>query len=331
MRVDIYHNLSWKQYVAREISRRSDINYAYMLESMRADLKKLSERMKAKFTQLGQIISDYRVYNEYIKKEPQEVTCYSFIRNSVYELDCIDDLLLLQFEHQDSRNILDAIEQISKDYPDSWFDPDFKNGPAYIVKTEPIRLQRRNFGVFDMVLILYPDFKKGMSPYDTATIAETPFSISAGNYSGIVHPHVLNEHICLGEHAVLAENFLRFGYLYEYFDICNRVLHSYNSDRPYARIDNWQAIMCGECNGVVQNNCYKCPTCYRVYCQLCLAECERCNGVACPHCSLNQRCVSCGKRVCRKCFRTCSHCSKGFCVSCYVNQRGLCKTCYHVK
>jgi hypothetical protein len=188
------------------------------------------------------------------------------------------------------------------------------------VVTEKIELESEDLGRYEIQLDCdslaqeFPDYRV-VSDDGTNSVPD----------SEVCHPHVQGEELCAGDGRPGIESALKQGRLLDFFQIVDRVLHTYNPGSAFVSLDVWNGIWCRDCgHAAAENHISRCTECSAHVCDDCNAECCCCLGSLCGSCG--ERCQTCEEVACENCLQTCTSCSKFHCNSC-LDGRSICKTC----
>lgn len=199
---------------------------------------------------------------------------------------------------------------------------DLRKGTLSVV-TECIVLEDLDLGPFQISL----DWKSAHG--STSKYVVHALEPSCPEYrSHITHPHVMNDRLCEGEAQSALRQALQSGRLTDFFQIINRVLHTYNSSSPYASIDDWNGTNCQDCGANIASDCSHCHACGDALCDDCCTCCSICETSACVGCL--QICPGCENQVCSHCANVCERCSKSVCPECLDTTTQLCQECDNV-
>lgn len=218
----------------------------------------------------------------------------------------------LQFSMLEIMRDLQALEN---DFVDVEFDAKKK---TISVTTEPIELEGVFLGPFQVVLELR--YLGQSLPY--SVIAKEPNS--AASYSSATHPHVQNDALCEGDGHHAIRRALADGRIYDFFQIVNQILHSYNSGSAYISLDDWDGVSCDACGDTVgEDDCCSCSQCTDRLCSNCSQSCDGCDGSFCNSCL--SVCEGCQNSYCSGCLSPCNCCNQSFCEHCLT--RSKCDDC----
>lgn len=305
-----------------------------------------------------------KAYLKLISKLIKKAIRYTKISKHIYKPQMIEALEDLQnsFESiiiiQNNISVRDVFEELvalKNIYSKIAIDGKWCNGEredndlqGITIDTEPITLDddgiKYNLGRFRIHLNY--DCKRNIEALDPKPCYY---------HDGIVHPHVRDGYLCEGEAANAITIALKDLRLVDFFDLVNGVLHTYSSDNPFCRLDEWEGQPCVECNcamsedeGFYCERCeksplcddcmercsscrsyfcsecmIKCSSCKQKRCKNCIVECSTCEDLLCEDC--NYVCNDCGNCYCAHCSKECSECNKTFCNEC--DSLNKCKLC----
>ena len=135
----------------------------------------------------------------------------------------------------------------------------------------------------------------------------------------VTHPHVSDEHLCMGDGKMAIFGAVQQGRLYDAFEIIKSILNTYNPDSPYVKLSEWEngsedeESSCDEC-GYSTDDLSTCNSCGHIVCDECSRSCNSCENTFCNNCL--QTCPECDESVCNGCMTECSECHKPMCRSC---------------
>ncbi|HNO80094.1 MAG TPA: hypothetical protein PKN33_18760 [Phycisphaerae bacterium] len=216
------------------------------------------------------------------------------------------------------RAILEELLEIDVEFGKVRLDSDAN---AICVQTEPITLDHIELGRFEIQLHL-----GAIAAIDESNclrvLALDPNPCAADEL--IVHPHVSDDRLCLGDATGPLQAALRQCRFADAFQIAAAVLRTYNDGSPYCTLDVWHGRTCEDC-GVVSHddNSYFCEHCEQHFCDECYSGCVVCHESSCASCLAS--CEMCDERVCCSCLQSCSHCGESACASCLEEE--LCQSC----
>ncbi len=216
------------------------------------------------------------------------------------------------------RDVYDDILEINAEFGNVRFDRDAN---ALCVQTEPITLDHIELGRFEMQLHLGAIAANDESTW-LRVVALDPNPCAVDEL--IVHPHVNDERVCLGDAAGPLQTAARQGRFADVFQIAAAVLRTYNTGSPYCALDIWHGRTCEDCGAVSHDdNSYFCEHCEQHFCDECYSGCVVCNESSCASCLAS--CEMCDERVCCGCLQSCSHCGESACALCLEEE--LCPSC----
>ncbi len=147
----------------------------------------------------------------------------------------------------------------------------------------------------------------------------------ASEHAGTIHPHVQSNTLCEGEGRNAIRVALAEGRLFDFFTIVNSILHTYNPDSAYTRMEDWDGLMCNDCGRTMHTDdeC-SCEACSTTSCLDCTTGCTDCGDRYC--CDCISECQVCDEPACTACLRKCNDCDETCCKSC-LNNDNLCEEC----
>jgi hypothetical protein len=185
--------------------------------------------------------------------------------------------------------------------------------------TEPITLSHhehtQKFGRFEVTI--------GVRPHShevylrAVALDPNPSTISEDT----THPHVQDEHVCLGEGQFSFDRAANSGRYLDAVDIVFSVLRTYNDGSPYVRLSSWNGYYCNNCDDVNEDEPGTCACCDEDLCDGCCGNnCGDCGSGMHSGCAME--CSTCSRVRCGGCLRGgqdgesyCSRCSAR-CVKC---------------
>ncbi len=187
------------------------------------------------------------------------------------------------------------------------------------VHTDAIAIEGVELGSFE--IRLYWEKLSHALSYDIEAREPNP----ASEHAGTVHPHVQNHTLCEGDGRNAIRAALNEGRLFDFFQIVNSILHTYNPDSAYTRMENWDGVTCNDCGRTmhVDDEC-SCEACSTTSCVDCTTACTECSDRYCYDCI--GECAICDMSVCTACSRKCQDCDEMCCKSC-LNNDNLCEEC----
>ena len=216
------------------------------------------------------------------------------------------------------RAILEELLEIDAEFGNVRFDRDAN---ALCVQTEPITFDHIELGRFEIQLHLgaIAAIDESNCLHVTA-LDPNPCAVD----ELIVHPHVSDERVCLGDATGLLQTAVRQSRFADAFQIAAAVLRTYNDGSPYCALDVWHGRTCEDC-GVVSHddNSYFCEHCEQHFCDECYSGCVVCHESSCVSCLAS--CGMCDERVCCSCLQSCIRCGESACASCLEEE--LCPSC----
>ena len=188
-----------------------------------------------------------------------------------------------------------------------------------IVRTDAIAIEDVELGAFE--IRLYWEKLSHVLSYDIDACDPSP----ASEHAGTIHPHVQNNTLCEGEGRNAIRAALAEGRLFDFFTIVNSILHTYNPDSAYTRMEDWDGISCTDCGRTMHTDdeC-SCEACSTTSCLDCTTGCTDCGDRYC--CDCISECEVCDEPACTACLRKCNDCDETCCRSC-LNNDNLCEEC----
>lgn len=186
------------------------------------------------------------------------------------------------------------------------------------VVTDRVLLEEIDLGRFAIVLEI--DRLGASRPYRIEALDPHP----AASNDDVVHPHVQGERLCEGDGHEAIQRSLADGNIADFFLFVRQILHTYNPDSPYVRLEEWEEQECPDCGGLAAE-LTECRQCRSSICFDCLACCGRCCDGFCASCL--ESCSSCRDVLCSECMTYCDHCSTNLCQEC-MSDDGLCHECH---
>lgn len=219
--------------------------------------------------------------------------------------------------------IYDDLKELDEHFPVLKWDCN-----ALWVKTEPITLDDIYLGAFEIRLPIRVLGRMGNSD-DFRVIALDRHP--SEKREDVVHPHVEGTHLCTGEATDSIALALKQGRILDFFQLVDGILHTYNEDSPYVRLDQWDggsSIECWDCGYEVDDgDSFYCEQCSREFCDSCMSCCSSCSNSRCRTCLVE--CPCCEESCCRSCMKPCPECGEATCIPCLTttNPDGRCPEC----
>ena len=194
-------------------------------------------------------------------------------------------------------------------------------GRTLSVFTDPIELEDRYLGDFEIRLLLTDLLNiQDMEPYRVIALDPHP----AGGNEIVTHPHVSDEHVCLGDATTTVKKALATGRICDACQLIKAVLETYNPSSPYVSLDQWEGISCHDCGYITnEGEMLYCQACEHDICDECIGCCLCCDTTCCQDCLCD--CPECEERCCESCLRSCRECGEVACLNCLDDE--LCLTC----
>ena len=143
------------------------------------------------------------------------------------------------------RQLLQELASLDAEF--SQVDYDLAPGTLAVV-TEPIVLEDIDLGPFRIELQLGD--RQHMFGYQV--IAIEPRAAAADDE--VTHPHVRNGHLCEGEGTLPIRRALADGRLFDFFQIVQQILLTYNAGSAYIPLDDWNGVACVACGDSVSED-----------------------------------------------------------------------------
>jgi hypothetical protein len=173
------------------------------------------------------------------------------------------------------------------------------------VQTEAITLEEVELGPFRIHLALD---RLRACPGSLRIEALEPNPPAADQ--AVTHPHVKHEELCAGEAVVPISLALRSGRLADAMCLVRSVLSTYNSSSPHVALEEWQGLLCADCDRRVHHDdLCTCRACGHEYCSDCIGSCDVCDDSCCSSCldtddTTGTVCCPDCREVCSICHRT---------------------------
>ena len=189
------------------------------------------------------------------------------------------------------------------------------------VFTDPIELEDIYLGDFE--IRLHYDSLAYLREAEVFQIIALDPHCPAGN-DLVTHPHVSDEHLCMGDATTAIHCTLSSGRLCDALLLVKSVLETYNSASPYVPLNKWEGYPCNDCgDSVVEDDSYFCDACEYDYCPECFSTCNCCRTGRCHGCLTS--CSFCDEYTCSSCLASCEECGNECCKDCLTDT--LCPTC----
>jgi len=194
-------------------------------------------------------------------------------------------------------------------------------GMLLSIVTEPVELEGTWLGCFRISLDVSTLSRSERAHYDVVALDPYP----ASSDEEVVHPHVQSQRLCEGDAQSAIRLALCQGRLFDFFQLVDNVLRTYNSESAYVTLDDWGDLTCCDCGHLtISDDCCECSACEDRVCDGCWCCCTDCDQRHCSACNVD--CSGCLDDVCKSCVNSCTECSENFCSSCLPeNQR--CNSC----
>jgi len=133
--------------------------------------------------------------------------------------------------------------------------------------------------------------------------------------SDITHPHIEANHICLGDNTEQLMSSFVCGDFDNIHHTINRLLHNYNEQSAYVRIEDWNGKKCYNCDTLIDTGAYDVGCCdIRIGCSKCTLSCK-CSRKY--HISCKNHCYKCKSECCKYCINGCTDCCMDYNTSPY--------------
>ncbi|GJM26218.1 MAG: hypothetical protein DHS20C16_26330 [Phycisphaerae bacterium] len=228
------------------------------------------------------------------------------------------DLARRANQHPTAHEILAELREIEEEFGEVRYD---KRSSVLSATTEPITLEGLDLGRFEIRI----DLAAIAADSDENTlevIALEPNPCALDDL--IVHPHVNDGRVCLGDATEPSRKALREHRFADAFQIVAAVLRTYGSDSPYCAIESWNGRPCDDCGFIAsEDSSFFCEPCDKSFCDDCIGGCRDCGESMCLGCLSS--CAICDDRICVDCQRFCDGCGELACAGCLENE--LCPSC----
>lgn len=128
------------------------------------------------------------------------------------------------------------------------------------------------------------------------------------------HPHIDDDHVCLGDKFSLLRELAVSGRLPAVVDSLNSLLATYNPDSPYVKLENWVGFPCTMCGDVVSESMF-CNCCESNCCEDCVRYSDYNDEYLCDNCAFHCDCGECC-RVDDAYSCDCPNCDNQHCPRC---------------
>jgi hypothetical protein len=184
-------------------------------------------------------------------------------------------------------------------------------------RTSRIVMDYIDLGRFEIVLSYLP---QDAGYYEIIAEDANP----AAESDSTTHPHVQGNSLCAGDGKAAIQSALNECRLLDFFLIVNRVLHTYNRDSAFTRLEDWDGTTCSDC-GRTMNSADECScgSCSTTSCYDCTSGCTDCGDRYCYDCIC--ACADCDHSVCTVCASKCSACDETHCKGCLNDEE--CESC----
>ena len=216
------------------------------------------------------------------------------------------------------KEILLDLAAINEEFDELRFDAKTK---LLSVVSKSICLEDIHLGRFRIQLSLDSLSAEMSGSYEVIEVDPNPASPN----ENVTHPHVENSRLCEGDAQPAIRLALQQGRLFDFFQIVQQVLGTYNPSSAYVQLSEWEGVSCRHCGYTSSpDDSRDCSNCASTICDECIGECDTCNQLFCSECYA--ACDDCCDLTCRDCARTCKDCEQQFCTEC-VTENERCKSC----
>ena len=187
--------------------------------------------------------------------------------------------------------------------------------------TKDIILDGHRFGAFRVVVYLRSMSRSQRADYEVFAVEPNRPSSN----EDVTHPHVQCEGLCEGDAQPALKLALQQGRLFDFFQIVEQVLSTYNPSSAYVSLEDWEGARCYRCGDTTNSDDSRdCVGCEALICDGCVYQCRECQDAFCGNC--DSVCNRCNESVCNSCLEKCSSCEEEFCDSC-LNENERCHNC----
>ena len=229
-----------------------------------------------------------------------------------------NDLTPRASRHATAHEILSELREIEEEFGDVRYD---KRSRFLCATTESITLEGLDLGRFDIridLALVAADSDE--NKLEVIALEPNPCALD----DLIVHPHVNDGRVCLGDATEPLRKALREHRIADAFQIVAAVLRTYGSDSPYCAIESWNGRACDDCGVIASEDAsFYCELCDKCFCDDCIGGCRDCGESMCLGCLSS--CAICDDRICADCQSFCDGCGELACASCLENE--LCPSC----
>jgi hypothetical protein len=191
------------------------------------------------------------------------------------------------------------------------------------VVTRDITLEAHTFGAFNIVLHL-----DTLSASPSRRAYYEVIAVDANRSSSnddVTHPHVQDDRMCEGDAQPAIKFALQQGRLFDFFQIVEQVLGTYNPSSAYVTLREWDGSLCGNCGySADPDDSRECSGCDAFICDSCIYRCSDCEDPFCGNCE--HTCNGCSESVCKSCVVACCDCEEQFCSNC-LTENERCTAC----
>jgi hypothetical protein len=171
---------------------------------------------------------------------------------------------------------------------------------ALRVVTDPVVLESFALGPF-AIDFAWGQVSRAVSSHCFSVVALDPRP--AAGRTDVVHPHVRDAAVCLGDAVEPVRRALTAGRLADAFVLVRAVLTTYNPGSPHVPLDEWDGLPCGDCGDRTDpEDATTCEECGAALCPGCLTCCAACSAIRCGRCT--DACEVCRTGCCPGCLET---------------------------
>ena len=229
---------------ARYIQQQYERTEATTSIKTRSDFSQLTERLNQLLRQRaiaqnrGWKAAEEQVSNDYRRQLTR-------IRNGAdSELSSEDSKS--SFEMSDTELFRDLLAAQSQ-FEELEFDTKTK---ALAGNTKDIVLDGHRFGAFRIVLCLKSLSRSGRANYEVVAIEPNRPSSN----DDVTHPHIQCDGLCEGDAQPAIKLALQQGRLFDFFQIVEQVLGTYNASSAYVSLEDWEGSRCDTCGDLASSD-----------------------------------------------------------------------------
>ena len=189
------------------------------------------------------------------------------------------------------------------------------------VVSKSIHLEDIRLGRFRIELSLDSLSAEASGNYEVIEVDPNP----AAPNENVTHPHVERNRLCEGDAQPAIRLALQQARLFDFFQIVQQVLSTYNPSSAYVQLSEWEGVNCRQCGYTSSSDDSRdCSNCVSTICDECIGECDTCNEFFCSDCYTT--CDDCCEVTCNTCLEACKDCDQRFCNEC-ITENERCKSC----